>query len=391
MLRVLLAAFALFATAASANPYRDDALALRETINARYAYLERLDGGQYRLTPKLQREAETVSSESRLLAFAERALLLLADHHAITGSSFDDSWAVVPAYSDLWIERKDDDYFVTAVRGGSPAEKQGIVRGDRLVAVDGKDTVDAVRDFWRDLGVEGKIGAERAGFAARILVAGQRDRSRKLTVRTGKGERRELELVTLYAEQQDQPPVESIVESTALRIRFNNSLGSDATIDAFDRAMAGVTKGQPVILDLTNTPSGGNTVIARAIMGWFVKAPRPYQMHRSPEEERRTGIPRSWVEYVSPRPGKYHNGKVTVRVGRWTGSMGEGLALGFSALGARVEGERMAGLLGAIEDIKLPNSGLIVKIPVESLYSVDGKPREVFEPRPMPKAKTGKD
>jgi C-terminal processing protease CtpA/Prc len=391
MLRLFLAAFALFATAATANPYRDDALTVSETINARYAYLERLEGAQYRLTSKLQREAEAVSSESKLLAFAERALLLLADHHAITGSSFDDSWAVVPAYSDLWVERNDDHYIITAVRSGSPAEEQGIVRGDRLVAVDGKDMADAVRKFWLDLGVEGKIGVERASFAARILAAGQRDRSRILTVRRGKGERLELTLATLYARQQDLPPVASVTEGNALRIRFNDSLGSDATIDAFDRAMATAAKGQSIILDLTDTPSGGNTVIARAIMGWFVDKPRPYQMHRSPEEERRTGIARSWVEYVSPRKGKYHKGKVTVRVGRWTGSMGEGLALGFSALGARVEGERMAGLFGAIEDIKLPNSGLIVKIPVESLYSVDGKPREVFEPRRMPKAKTGKD
>jgi carboxyl-terminal processing protease len=382
---------ALFATAASANPYRSDALALPQTINARYAYLERLDGRQYHLTPKLQREAEAATSESRLLDFAERALLLLADHHAITGSSFNDSWAVVPAYSDLWIERKGEDYIITAVRAGSPAEARGIVRGDRLVAIDGKDTTDVVLDFWRDLGVEGEVSTERASFAARILAAGQRDRSRKLTIQTGKGKLRALSLVTLYEQQYDRPPVESVAEGAAQRIHFNDSLGSDATINAFDQAMMGIARSQPVILDLTNTPSGGNTVIARAILGWFVAKPRPYQMHRSPEEERRTGIPRSWVEYVSPRPGKYHKGKVTVRVGRWTGSMGEGLALGFSALGARVEGERMAGLLGAIEDIKLPNSGLIVKIPTESLYSVDGKPREVFEPRPMPKARAGKD
>lgn len=391
MIKLLCTAFALLATAASANPYRDDALALPKTINARYAYLERLEGEQYQLTPKLQREAEAVTSESKLLAFAERALLLLADHHAITGSSFDDSWAVVPSYADLWVERRDDDYVITAVRTGSPAEEQGILRGDRLVAVNARDMSDAIRDFWRDLGVEGNIGAERAGFAARILAAGQRDRPRKLVVRSSKGERRELTLPTLYAGQQDRPPVEGIAEGAALRIRFNDSLGSDATIDAFDRVMAGAAKGQPIILDLTNTPSGGNTVIARAIMGWFVAKPRPYQMHRSPEEGRRSGIPRSWMEYVSPRPSKYHKGKITVRVGRWTGSMGEGLALGFSAIGARVEGDRMAGLLGAIEDIKLPSSGMIVKIPTESLYSVDGRPREVFEPRPMQKAKTGKD
>ncbi|HAC00436.1 MAG TPA: peptidase S41, partial [Brevundimonas sp.] len=86
-------------------------------------------------------------------------------------------------------------------------------------------------------------------------------------------------------------------------------------------------------------------------------------------------------EQVLPRPGKHHDGPVVVRVGRWTGSMGEGLAIGLHAQGARVVGRPMAGLLGAIYDLRLPNSGLVIKIPVERLYAVDGTPREQFRPR----------
>ena len=62
--------------------------------------------------------------------------------------------------------------------------------------------------------------------------------------------------------------------------------------------------------------------------------------------------------------------------------MGEGLAIGFHAMGAAVEGSRMAGLLGAVYDERLPNSGLVVKLPVERLFAVDGTPREEFEPTP---------
>ena len=138
--------------------------------------------------------------------------------------------------------------------------------------------------------------------------------------------------------------------------------------------------GQTVVLDLTDTASGGNTSVARGVMGWFVSEPRPYQVHNLPAEERETGVPRQWVEQVLPRAGKHHDGPVTVRVGRWTGSMGEGLAVGFDALGARVEGGRMAGLLGAIYDLRLERSGLVIKVPVERLYAVDGTPREAFAP-----------
>jgi len=163
-------------------------------------------------------------------------------------------------------------------------------------------------------------------------------------------------------------------------IRFNDSLGEDATIAAFDEAMARARPGQLVVLDLRDTPSGGNTVVARAIMGWFVSEARPYQIHNLPAEERETGVPRQWVEQVLPRAGKRHEGPVVVRVGRWTGSMGEGLAVGLDALGALVVGEPMAGLLGAIYDHRLPRSGLVIKLPTERLQAVDGTPREAFRP-----------
>jgi len=60
--------------------------------------------------------------------------------------------------------------------------------------------------------------------------------------------------------------------------------------------------------------------------------------------------------------------------------MGEGLAVGFDAIGARVEGGPMAGLLGAIYDYKLEQSGMTIKFPVERLTHVNGTPRERFVP-----------
>jgi carboxyl-terminal processing protease len=233
--------------------------------------------------------------------------------------------------------------------------------------------------FWADLGLE--TTPERAGYAARVLAAGRRDRRRDLTVRSADGSERRLALPSLYAlPRLDRPPVETAEEGDALTVRFNDSLGDDATIAAFDAAMARARPGQRVVLDLRDTPSGGNTVVARAIMGWFVDEARAYQIHRSPAEERETGIPRQWIEQVLPRPGKRHRGPVEVRVGRWTGSMGEGLAVGMDALGAEVTGGPMAGLRGAIYDHRLPGSGLVIKLPTERLYAIDGTPREAVRP-----------
>ena len=367
---------ALSSVASAQEPavdYAGDAKALDKIVVDNYAYEDHWPGGELPDSPQLAAERTAVHDHDSLLHYAENRIASLADHHAITGSSFKDSWAIIPTYADLWIVRRGKDYVIEAVREGSPASKSGIVAGDRLVAVGGASTERAVQAFWRPTGLT--VTAERADYGARVLAAGRRDRPRDLTI-SHDGTTRRLSLPNLYEDQPDRPPL-TISGKT---VRFNNSLGDQGTIDAFDKAMAALPRDARVVLDFTNTPSGGNTSVARAIMGWFVDRPRNYQIHRLPAEERETGIPRQWVEQVLPRTGKHHAVLPVVRVGRWTGSMGEGLAIGFAGLGARVEGTRMAQLKGAVYDFALPSSGLTVKLPAERLYSVDGRAREDFIP-----------
>ena len=376
-------AFALLALClASSSPaeepaaadYRADALSIAPLVQENYAYLDRFEGGRVPIGETLRAEAESVHDSASLIRYAERALFALTDHHAITGRSLHDSWAVVPSYSDLWIDLRAETYVVTAVRDGSPAMEAGVRPGDRLIAVAGVPVAEAVRAFWADLGLP--VTQERAAFAARVLAAGRRDRARALTfARIGP-----VSLASLYDRRTPDGALTVSGEGDTLVIRLHDSLGDDGATAAFDAAMATAAPGQPVRIDLTDTPSGGNTTVARAILGWFVDAPAGYQVHNLPREERDTGIARQWIEQVLPRPGKHHEGPVSVRVGRWTGSMGEGLAIGFDAIGANVCGDRMAGLRGAVYDVRLDHSGLTLKLPAERLSTVDGTPREWFQP-----------
>lgn len=361
--------------------YSADAKALDKIIIDNYAYEDHWPGGTLPQSAKLASEEAAAHDKDSLLHYAEDRIASLADHHAITGSSFKDSWAIVPTYSDLWIERRGTAYLITAVRERGPAAQSGIIAGDQLVEIGGVPTDAAVTAFWGVLGLS--TTDERADYAARVLAAGRRDRSRKLTV-LHKGTPRYLELPSLYSKGAELPPISISHDSIGRTIiRFNNSVGDQATIGAFDAAMASLPRTSSLVIDLTDTPSGGNTSVARAIMSWFVDRPRSYQVHQLPAEERETGIARQWIEQVLPRAGKFHRKLPVVRVGRWTGSMGEGIAIGFAALGARVEGTRMAQLKGAVYDFPLPSSGLVVKLPAERLYTVDGTPREQFTPSPL--------
>jgi hypothetical protein len=378
MITVLIALAAVAANPKAAIDWPGDAQALDRIMIENYAYEDHWPGGRLPDSPQLAAERAAVHDRDSLLNYAEDRIASLADHHAITGSSFKDSWAIVPTYADLWVVRRAGDYRIDAVRRGSPAEAAGITKGDRLVAVGGVTVEQAVGAFWQRLGLP--LTAERADYAARVLAAGRRNLPRDLTIAHGAAERR-VTLPSLYSIQADEQAVTVSKAGGATVIRIGNSLGDQSTIAAFDRAMASLPSAAPVVIDLTDTPSGGNTSVARAIMGWFVDRPRSYQVHQLPSEERATGIPRQWIEQVLRRPGKHYSGLPIVRVGRWTGSMGEGLAIGFAALGALVEGSAMAQLKGAVYDFPLPSSGLVVKFPAERLYTVAGVPRERFVPK----------
>jgi hypothetical protein len=357
----------------SADDYASDAKALEGLIRDNYAYMDDLPGGVVPSSPQLNAERDAVRDRDSLLHYAEDMIAALADHHALTGSSFKDDWGIVPSYADIWIVKKGDAYIVDAVKDGSVAAKAGVRAGERLVKADGQPIDAAVAAFWSRMGLQ-PVG-ERAPFAARAIATGRRDRPRVLTFEGPAGERT-LTMDSLYKNQPDRPALAVTTAKGATTIRFNNSIGDLDTIKAFDAAMAKVPATAPVVIDVTDVPSGGTTAIARAVMGWFVAKPMPYQMHQLPSEERETGIKRQWVEYVLPRPGKFHPGPVSVRAGRWTGSMGEGLAVGFMALGKPVCGTRMAGLKGGVYDFDLPKTGLRVKFPAERIYTVAGAPRE---------------
>ena len=143
----------------TADELRADAKQVPKLINDNYAYLERLPGGHLTIPPHLADEGNRVSSMRELLRYSERVMALLADHHAITGSSLHDSWAIVPSYADLWITKAGASYVVEQVRDASPAARAQIRAGDTLVAVEGVPIKRAVADFWSDLGATG--GAER--------------------------------------------------------------------------------------------------------------------------------------------------------------------------------------------------------------------------------------
>jgi len=62
-------------------------------------------------------------------------------------------------------------------------------------------------------------------------------------------------------------------------VRFNDSLGDSATVAAFDCALEALRDTNGLIIDLRDTPGGGNSSVARGVLGRFVEREQAYQKH----------------------------------------------------------------------------------------------------------------
>jgi carboxyl-terminal processing protease len=267
---------------------------------------------------------------------------------------------------------------VTDVRQDSAAERAGIRAGDETLEIDDVETGKAASILEpRYLSRSDPLARD---WALNAAVAGRHQReTTKLKLRSSSGVR----TVEFNADDTGKRP--NLLEARRIGsvgyVRIHNSLGDDALVPAFDKAIDELSGVTGFILDLRDTPSGGTSSVARGIMGHLVTTLSPYQRHEYVAESRDTGVPRVWVEYVAPRPALLDT-PIAVLVGAWTGSMGEGIAIGLNgARGAPVFGQRMAQLRGALGQIRLSHSGIVVRVPNESLFHVNGTPREAFVPR----------
>lgn len=398
MIRAACAAVLLLAApAARAQPAFPDSAARGADFDAlwsfvadEYAYPERLSA-DWPAVRRLYRPA-AVAAETRraFVTVLERALAELADAHAHLGTNTPGSPRLVPSGADVWAEWEGDRAVVTSVRRGSGAERAGVQAGDVVTAVDGVPVRAAVEARLPRTRRPGDARAD--GPALLAALAGTHDRPVTL------GVERDAEMLTFTPGETALPDGLVAGETRPGNVgvvRVLNALGDGATVAAFDSVLAGLRDTRGLVLDLRDTPGGGNSGVARGILSRFVAAERPYQRHERPAEARATGVGRAWVELVLPRGPFRYTAPVVVLVGRWTGSMGEGLAVGFDALGRgalglgapgrfRVVGTPMAGLLGALGERRLPNTGLVVRIPTERLTHVEGTPREAFVPEALP-------
>ncbi len=347
-----------------------------------YAYIDRDDIDVDAQLERSKAIAVAATDADAFRRIIHQTALTFMDPHLIVGPFTDDDYAIIMSAADMDVGFDGDRAIVRDVRRGSPAFDAGIRPGDEVVAIDGNAAMAAAQLPFGDVLPEPTPA--QLDYGLTLAANGKRGSDRLIGVRGADGEVRTIELtstLTFARSLSDRAPVsvEFVGEDKAVAVlRVLNSLGNNATIAAFDEAMVEAQNARAIILDMRETPSGGNTEVARSIIGHFVTEVRPYQMHRIPALEREFSVPRQFVEYVHPR-APYFGGPVFVLHGRWTGSMGEGIVIGMDAASDAVTiGSNMGDLLGGLWNRDLPTSGARVDFAGESLFHVDGTPREDY-------------
>ncbi len=361
------------------SAYLDDFDSAWTFIRDNYAYFEEKSVDWEEVRNGLRPRATTIRDRGEFIGLLEDLVEHLHDHHAHLGVNTPSSPRLVPSGADLWAAHRGGTARITQVRAGSDGERAGLRPGMEIVSIDGRPVADAVEG--RLPGALDREDPAARDWALRVLLAGRQNAAVHLEVRTGSRLRR-VEFRPGLADRAGSPLTVAVLDDRIGYVRLHDSLGQAALVSAWDAAIDDLRGTDGLILDLRDTPGGGNTTVARGLLGRLVSGERPYQRHELPGEERRHGIRRIWVEHVAPRGPRVYDKPVAVLVGRWTASMGEGVAVGLDGMQrAAVFGSAMAGLAGAVHGRTLEHTGIPVRVPAERLYHVDGTPRERFVPR----------
>lgn len=298
------------------------------------------------------------------LSIFETMMEGLADSHLHFATNSGQSPFTTP---DYWVEGNR----VTAVRPQMGPALAGLKVGDEVVEIDELPLRNAIERYIHPSGY--LATAEQKRVALELAVTGYRGKARSVTVL------RDGNSVHLPFTEVSEPESQFFVDAKLLDndiayIRMNDGLWADDTVGEFDAALETVKTASAWVLDLRNTDSGGNTGVAEPIMGRFLTVPVDYQKLIP-----RTG--EAFLSRVEPVGPWTAMGPMVVLVGRWTGSMGEGMAVGFDAIGrADVIGTDMSRLAGAMNNFNLPENGFPYRLSVTDIQHMNGTPRHEWSP-----------
>ncbi|MCZ4408382.1 S41 family peptidase [Cryomorphaceae bacterium 1068] len=377
---VLLFVFSIFSSLVClAQPnhqeIREDLSEILNDIEQNYIYLQDKKVDLECIKAFYFSQIERIKSEEETVLFFEYLLDEFYDNHLMLMTNRSSSYRL---FAPIYLSMQNDRAVVSSLW---LSQSSGFVQellGAELVAFNGVTLDQQIIDF--PTHCQDKDDPEVREWIVNKIISGRYNKPRILTLKMSDGTIFYFDLDRVKFNEDKNLLSHTIKEDIGI-IRINNSLGRDEVINAFDAALDSLWDTKGLIIDLRNTLSGGDTYEARGIMSRFVDEPSPYQRHSFFETGETTpAVERYFIEYVTPRGIQYKK-PVVILVGRWTGSMGEGMAIGFEGMGrAKVVGSEMRRLAGEVYNFGFKHQSYGYKISTAKLFHINGTIRESYVP-----------
>ncbi len=355
------------ARAGSSAGFAEDFDLLWRTLDAGYCFFDEKATDWAKVRSFYRPRAAAADSQEAFSEIARLTLNELYDAHTHLGAPSDGTPRWPPF--DVSVARHPQGAVVVEVREGSAAEAAGLSRGQVINAVDGVEIAEAA------LG-QRPACLSRADEAANLYalnaaVAGRRGQARAFGLSTG------AMLDLPLQDRSNEPDISFRMLADGFGYIRIASFANDSAISAFDAALEALRSAPGLILDVRRN-GGGDTAVARPIMGRFIHARAPYARMRRREG---AGLSPAWTEFVEPRGPFTYDRPVVVLTDLWSASMAEGFPMGMRGLGrARIVGRPMMGLGAAVLTFDLPFSGLSLQYSAEPVYDIADQPRWRLSP-----------
>lgn len=346
-----------------------------QSLKENYVYLDEKALDVNCLREQYSKQINDLKTQDDVVLLFETLLCEFYDSHLILNTNIHASYRL---YAPIYVRLQNEKFVITNVWQSQLMKSTNEIIGSEVATINGVDVNKAILNF--PTHCSNKNLPEVKEWIVNKMVAGRYDQQRILGLKLINTKTLNLNLDSLVVRKETTTLTASRKNQVGI-IRINNSLGNSRLVEDFDHSLDSLMDTKVLIIDLRNTVDGGESYVARGIMSHFISQAQPYQKHSVMEKaEDGPPIERSWVEYVSPR-GKTYSKPVIVLVGRWTGSMGEGLAIGLEGIQRGIiVGTEMERLAGEMQGFSFKNQRFGYRLSISKLFHVNGAPREQYVP-----------
>lgn len=347
---------------------REDFEMLISNLEKNYVYFNKKDVDLACLKSHYSSKIGEIKNQTETLLFFEYLLDEFYDTHLHLKLSNKFSFRL---YSPVYASIRDNEFIISSYWKDQIENEINInLINAKILTFNGVEFDRLIEKF--PTHCQNKNNSEIKVWIANKLLAGRRNEPRIITIKTVEGKIESLDIDKIKIRKDSNLLSYKIIDNIGI-IRFNNSLSESKTKKEFKKALEKLKNTKGIILDLRNTVDGGSTNIANPIVGHFTNQKKVFQKYKNSKTE--------FVDYILPEKPKYDK-PLIVLVGRWTGSMGEGMASGIDGSGiGKIIGTEMQKLAGATKDYNFKNFTYRYQAPYIEVLHISELPREKFVPK----------